>query len=37
MNRKRDLHDKLDLLLESSQATAVGGILDLLYQQIQPK
>ena len=34
MNRKLDLHDKLDVLLESSQAATVGGILDLLYQQI---
>jgi transcriptional regulator with XRE-family HTH domain len=37
MNRKRELHDKLDLLLESSHATAVGGILDLLYEQVQSK
>jgi transcriptional regulator with XRE-family HTH domain len=36
MNRKRQLHEKLDLLLESSQAELIGGIVDLLYGQIQP-
>ena len=35
MNRKRELHDKLDVLLESSQATTIGGILDLMYQQVE--
>jgi transcriptional regulator with XRE-family HTH domain len=34
MNRKRDLHDKLDVLLESSQAQTIGGVVDLLYQQV---
>jgi len=34
MNRKRELHDKLDLLLESSHAEAISGIVDVLYDQI---
>jgi len=34
MNRKRDLHDKLDVLLETGQAKTVGGILDLMYDQL---
>jgi len=34
MNRKRELHEKLDLLLESSQAEVVRGILDVLYAQV---
>jgi transcriptional regulator with XRE-family HTH domain len=34
MNRNRDLHDKLDVLLESSQSEVVGGMLDLLYRQV---
>jgi len=34
MNRKRELHDRLDLLLESSHAELIGGILDLAYRQI---
>ena len=34
MNRKRELHEKLDLLLESSQAKLVGGMIDLAYEQI---
>ena len=33
MNRKRDLHDKLDVLLESNHAQTIGGILDLMYGQ----
>jgi len=33
MNRKRELHEKLDLLLESSQAEVVRGIVDVLYEQ----
>jgi transcriptional regulator with XRE-family HTH domain len=37
MNRKRALHDKLDVLLESSQATTVAGMLDLLYEQVVMK
>lgn len=34
MNGKRELHEKLDLLLESSQAEAIRGIVDVLYEQI---
>jgi len=34
MNSKRQLHEKLSLLLESSQADVVRGMLDVLYQQV---
>lgn len=34
MNHNRQLHDKLDLLLESSQAKTVSGMIELLYKQI---
>jgi len=34
MNRKRELHEKLDLLLESSQAEVVRSIMDVLYAQV---
>ena len=34
MNRKRELHDKLALLLESSQQKLVGDILESLYRQV---
>ena len=34
MNRKRQLHDKLDLLLESSHAELAGGIVDLLCERV---
>lgn len=34
MNRKRELHEKLDLLLESSHGEAITGIVDVLYEQI---
>jgi transcriptional regulator with XRE-family HTH domain len=34
MNRKRELHDKLDVLLESSHAQTIGGIVDLMYGQV---
>ncbi|MEA1950512.1 MAG: helix-turn-helix transcriptional regulator [Planctomycetota bacterium] len=34
MNRKRELHDKLALLLESSQQKLVGEILESLYRQV---
>ncbi len=34
MNRRRQLHDKLDLLLESSQAEIAAGILNVLYEKI---
>ena len=34
MNRKRQLHDKLDLLLESSHAELAGGIVELLYERV---
>ena len=33
MNRKRDLHGKLDLLLESSHAELAAGILNVLYER----
>jgi transcriptional regulator with XRE-family HTH domain len=35
MNEKHDLHGKLDLLLESSHAEVVAGILDLLYERVK--
>jgi transcriptional regulator with XRE-family HTH domain len=34
MNQKRELHDKLDLLLESSHAEVAAGILDVLYEKV---
>jgi transcriptional regulator with XRE-family HTH domain len=34
MNRKRELHDKLDVLLESSQSKTVSGMLDLMFAQV---
>ncbi len=34
MNRKRTLHEKLDLLLESSHAQLIGGMIDLAHEQI---
>ncbi|MBN2581405.1 MAG: helix-turn-helix transcriptional regulator [Pirellulales bacterium] len=34
INRKRCLHEKLDVLMESSHAEVAGGILDLLYEKI---
>jgi transcriptional regulator with XRE-family HTH domain len=34
MNDKRRMHDMLDVLLESSQARTVAGMIDLLYQQV---
>ena len=34
MNRKRELHEKLALLLESSQRQVVGEILESLYRQV---
>jgi transcriptional regulator with XRE-family HTH domain len=34
-NRKRDLHNKLELLLESSQAEVIEGIVDLLYEKVE--
>lgn len=34
MNQKRELHDKLDLLLESSQAEVAAGILNVLYEKV---
>jgi transcriptional regulator with XRE-family HTH domain len=34
MNQKRELHEKLDLLLESSQAEVAAGILKVLYDKI---
>ncbi len=35
INRKRDLHDKLSLLLETEQAEVVAGILEVLYQRVK--
>ena len=37
MNRKRELHEKLEVLLESSQTEAISGIIDLLYGQVIAK
>jgi transcriptional regulator with XRE-family HTH domain len=37
MNRKRDLHDKLDLLLESTHAQLAGQILEALYEEVVKK
>jgi transcriptional regulator with XRE-family HTH domain len=34
MNRKRELHDRLDVLLETGQASTIGGIIDLMYGQV---
>ncbi len=34
MNRKRELHERLDLLLESSQAEVAAGVLNVLYEKI---
>lgn len=34
MNHKRELHEKLDLLLESSQAEVIRGIMEVLYAQV---
>jgi transcriptional regulator with XRE-family HTH domain len=34
MNRKRELHEKLDLLLESSHAEVAAGILNVLYERV---
>jgi len=33
MNRKRELHGKLDSLLDSNQAELAGSIVDLLYKK----
>ncbi len=35
INRKRDLHDKLALLLETEQAEVIAGIVELLYQRVK--
>lgn len=34
MNHKRKLHEKLDVLLESSQAETIGGIIELICKQV---
>jgi transcriptional regulator with XRE-family HTH domain len=34
MNRKRELHERLDLLLESSHAEVAAGILNVLYEKV---
>ena len=34
MNRQRDVHQKVALLLESSEAQLLSGLVDLLYQKI---
>lgn len=36
MNRKRQLHERLDVVLESSQSELVSGMIDLAYRQITP-
>jgi transcriptional regulator with XRE-family HTH domain len=36
MNRRRELHEKLDLLLESSHAEVIRGIVEVLYNQVVP-
>jgi transcriptional regulator with XRE-family HTH domain len=35
INRKRELHDKLALLLETEQADVIAGILELLYERVK--
>ncbi|NQT36216.1 MAG: helix-turn-helix transcriptional regulator [Planctomycetes bacterium] len=37
MNQHRRLHEKLALLLESSQAEVIGGILELMYEKVVVK
>ena len=34
MNQKRELHEKLDLILESSQAEVATGVLNVLYEKV---
>jgi len=34
MNRKRRLHQRLEVLLESSQSQTISGMIDLLYEQV---
>jgi hypothetical protein len=34
MNRKRELHEKLDLLLESTHAELAADILDVLHEKV---
>jgi hypothetical protein len=34
MNQKRELHEKLDLLLESSHAELAAGLLSVLYDRV---
>ena len=34
MNRKRELHERLDVLLESTQAELVAGMIDLAYNEV---
>ena len=34
MNRKRQLHEKLDLVLESSHANVAAGVLKVLYEKV---
>ena len=34
MNQKRELHEKLDLILESSQAEVAAGVLNVLYEKV---
>ncbi len=34
-NRKRELHSRLEVLLESSQAEIIEGIVDLLYEKVE--
>jgi len=35
--QKRRLHQRLEVLLESSHAKTIGGIIDLLYEQVVAK
>ena len=37
INRKRELHDKLALLLETDEREVIAGILELLYQRVRAK
>ena len=37
MNARRELHDKLDVLLESSQAEVIAGIVELMHQKVVEK
>lgn len=36
MNRRRQLHQRLDIVLESTQGELIGGMIDLAYRQVMP-